>query len=513
MDKVDKQYLHLWESFAKNIHLSTPVDDSESQSDKIKRIATLEANPEEWFKYYFKTFANKPSPDFHRHATIRVVDNPEHYEVRAWSRELAKSTRTMLEVFYLTIVGHPIKRRGKVVDRKRKRNVLFISNSADNAERLLLPYKVSLENNNRIINDYGLQASEGNWEASEFVTRMGVSFRGIGAGQSPRGTRNQEIRPDVILFDDIDTDEDCRNPDTIKKRWAWIEEAAMATRSISNATTVIFCGNLIAKDCCVVRAIKYADHVDVINIRGEDGKSSWPEKNTEEHIDRVLSKISYAAAQKEYFNNPISEGTVFKELNYKPALPINKYEFLVCYTDPSYKESKKNDFKATVLVGMKGDEFHVIKAFCEQTSTSNMIDWHYQMMELVGDAVCYYYMEQVFLQDIFYQEFFSQAAIRGKQVPIVGDQRAKPDKFMRVEALLEPLNRNGKLWLNENERKSPHMQRLADQFTLFSPGSRAHDDGPDAVEGAVWMINNKRVTIATGSIKITQRKKFTDNHF
>jgi len=103
--------------------------------------------------------------------------------------------------------------------------------------------------------------------------------------------------------------------------------------------------------------------------------------------------------------------------------------------------------------------------------------------------------------------------VRGKQVPIVGDQRAKPDKFMRVEALLEPLNRNGKLCLNENERKSPHMQRLADQFTLFSPGSRAHDDGPDAVEGAVWMINNKKVTIATGSIKITQRKKFTDNHF
>jgi len=52
---------------------------------------------------------------------------------------------------------------------------------------------------------------------------------------------------------------------------------------------------------------------------------------------------------------------------------------------------------------MKGDEFHVIKAFCEQTSTANMIDWHYQIMELVGDSVCYYYMEQVFLQDIFYQ--------------------------------------------------------------------------------------------------------------
>ena len=31
----------------------------------------------------------------------------------------------------------------------------------------------------------------------------------------PRGSRNEAIRPDVLLVDDFDTDEDTKNPDTI----------------------------------------------------------------------------------------------------------------------------------------------------------------------------------------------------------------------------------------------------------------------------------------------------------
>jgi len=30
-----------------------------------------------------------------------------------------------------------------------------------------------------------------------------------------------------------------------------------------------------------------------------------------------------------------------------------------------------------------------------------------------------------------------------------------------------------------------------EQFIAFAPGGHAHDDGPDAVEGAVWKIMDK----------------------
>jgi predicted phage terminase large subunit-like protein len=530
LNHLDKSFIRDWKEFTTKISESTPVDVNETPDQKLARIAMLEADPEQWFKYYFPLYTFAESADFHVDASQRIIDNEEWYEVRMWSRELAKSTRTMMEVFYLTMAGHRVPAAypsisndlqvtaennlsdlpalpEKQSKRTRKKNILLISNSADNAERMLLPYKANLEANNRMINDYGMQKNPGNWESSEFVTLTGISFRALGAGQSPRGSRNEETRPDVIIFDDIDTDEDCRNPEIIKNNWKWIEEAAMSTRSVSRNTTIIFCGNRIASDCCIQRATFYADYVDMKNIRDGDGRSTWPQKNTEEEIDRVLSVLSYAAIQKEYYNNPLYEGSVFKEMPYKPSRPLAEYSLLVCYTDPSYKESKKNDYKATVLIGKWRDEFHVIKAFVEQTGTADMVQWHYDIMDIVGTNACYYFMEQVFLQDMFYKEFNTASRLQGISVPITGDQRPKPDKFVRIETLLQPLVRNGKFYLNENEQQSPHMRRLEEQFINFGTGSRAHDDGPDACEGAVWMINNKQSLSSGGGITTFQRKR------
>jgi len=528
LSSIDKRKVETWEQYTKNIAASTPVDLSETSKDKRARISRLEADPEKWYKYYFPKYTSKPNGQpippapFHIAASKRIIDNPEWYEVIMWSRELAKSTRTMMTTFYITLVGHLVHNEAIPKDakqklppfvRQRKRNVLLVSNSSENAQRLLLPYKANMESNERIKNDYGIQENSGDWTDKEFITRSGIAFRALGAGQSPRGSRNEEIRPDVLLVDDIDTDEDCRNQEIIKARWAWLDEALISTRSISQDTTIIFCGNKIALDCCVVRACGFADHVDVVNIRDKDGKSTWPQKNSEERIDRVLSQKSYFAVQKEYYNNPIYEGSVFKEMAYKPARQLKEYSLLVCYTDPSYKESKKNDFKATVLVGKWKDEFHVIKAFVEQTGTATMVDWHYQIMDFVGQHACYYFMELVFMQDIFYAEFNKESRKRGKAVPITGDQRSKPDKFVRIESLLEPLNRNGKLYLNEDERSNISMKNLYDQFIAFGPGGRAHDDGPDAVEGAIWMINNKEAIKATAMVKMVKHRRNPNKTF
>lgn len=480
MNIQDKKSLKDWEEFHRAHLKALSIDDTETGIAKTLRIARLEANFDEWCKYYFPAYCSAEPADFHRKASQRSINNKRWFEVRAWSRELAKSTRTMMENLYRVLV------------KKNRRNILMVSNSEDNAIRLLLPYKINLEANRRLINDYGVQENLGNWTSEEFVTRNGVSYRAVGAGQSPRGTRNEAIRVEEILIDDIDTDEECRNPKIVNDKFKWIQEALIPTISISGEYTIIVNGNIIAKHCCVTLLAKLAMHVDTVNIRDDNGKSTWPQKNSEADIDAILSLISYASAQKEYYNNPISEGTVFKELAYKPARQLSDYRYLVCYTDPSFKDSKKNDFKATVLVGRWRDEFHIIKAFVDQTSTAKMIDWHYEIDRFVNNRVSvYYFMEANFIQDTLLREFYAESAKRGKVIPIKGDERKKLDKFTRIEALLEPLNRNGKLFLNEAEKDNKHMLRLEEQFIALEPGSKAHDDGPDAVEGAVFIINTK----------------------
>jgi len=236
MKQIDRDALREWEAYKEDIKNATPVDISMSDADIEKHRVYLEAHPIEWIQFFFPKYAKYPFAPFQIKAIFRIIGNPEWYEVLSWSRELAKSTICMFVVMYLTLT-------------KRKRNVILTSDSETNAIRLLLPYRANLEANGRIKAYYGEQMNLGSWTEKEFITKGGVAFRALGAGQSPRGSRNEEIRPDVIIPDDFDTDEDCRNPETIKKKWDWFENALYPTRSISEPTLILWCGNIIAKDC------------------------------------------------------------------------------------------------------------------------------------------------------------------------------------------------------------------------------------------------------------------------
>lgn len=101
--------------------------------------------------------------------------------------------------------------------------------------------------------------------------------------------------------------------------------------------------------------------------------------------------------------------------------------------------------------------------------------------------------------------FASEGAARQHYIHVSPDERKKPDKFARIEGNLEPLNRQGRLILNIAEKSNPHMQRLEEQFKAVDPQLSAHVDGPDAVEGAVWIINNKMA--ALGKIVIGTKRK------
>lgn len=493
-----------WEKYRKDLLRATVVDLGETAEDKLKRIARLEADDEAWFKYYFPNYYSSEPAPFHKKSTKRVMENPEFYEVRAWSRELAKSARTMMEFIKLALT-------------KKKRFFIITSASEGAAVKLLKPYKINFESNQRIINDYGTQQNFGDWTDNAFNTKIGATFVALGAGQSPRGLRNEEVRPDAIAVDDFDTDEICRNPDRVATNWDWLEQALFATRAISKPLLVIFCGNIIADDCCIKRAIKTAKklkkgaHAQVVNIRDKKGKSTW-KKNTEEMIDRVLSMISWASAQKEYFNTPITLGKVFKKLHYGKMQPLHKYKFLVAYTDPSYK--KNGDTKATALLGKYKDEYHVIKMFCAHTTVAKMLDWNYQIKEFVGDKVpVFYYIEYPWIDDALKIEI--KAANKRHKTTLVpkADERKKPDKFYRIEANLEPLNRAGKLIFNQDLQGSEDMETTEGQFLALSAKSKAHDDAPDAVEGAKWVFDSKIRTDYSNIETIRYSRASTSKHY
>ena len=488
MAATNKHILTDWGEYRRMLNAETPAAAAMSEGERIKHRQQLEANVEEWVKFFFPASAKYPFAPFHKKFFKRIAANPEWYEVVSWSRELSKTTCAMFVALYLALAG-------------KKKNVLLISNSYDNAERLLEPYRAHLDTNMRIALYYGEQKSLGYWEAGEFRTRSGATFRACGALQSPRGTKTiDDVRPDCILMDDFDTDEDVRNPDTIANKWRWFEQAVYGTRSVSERCLVLWCGNIIAQDCCITRAGAMADHWDVVNIRDANGRSSWPEKNSEEQIDRVLSKISAKAQQQEYFNNPIAEGEVFKDITWGKCPPLSKLDFAVSYSDPSPsnrdRQKKGVSYKANFLVGHHDGKFYVYYGFLEQAKTADFVKWNYAIREYVRERTqVFYYIENNTLQNPFFEQvympIFQQMGAQQGYIPITPDTRDKPDKAARIEGNLEPLNRAALIVFNEAEKSNHHMKRLVEQLLLFTPQLKAPADGPDCIEGAVWILNQK----------------------
>ena len=501
-----KELLNKWEEYRNSLLTDTTVDGALSFADILKKRVELEANPIEWIKFFFPTFAKADFAPFQKKAIKRIISNPEWYETLSWSRELSKTTSVMFIVLYLVLTG-------------KKKNILLTSNSYDNAERLLEPYRANLDSNPRIKAYYGDQQELGHWQMGDFKTKHGAAFRALGAGQSPRGTKNNEIRPDVLIQDDFDTDEDCRNPDIINNKWNWFEQALYPTRSVNVPLLVIWCGNIIAKDCCITRAGKISDNWDVVNIRDKHGKSTWPEKNSEAHIDRTLSKISTRAQQQEYYNNPVAEGETFKEMHWGAVPPLSKFRFLVAYGDPapSNNKTKANSYKSIFLIGMLDGNFYVITGYLDKVTNADYVDWYYYLNEYVaGKTQVYFITENNTLQDPFYQQVFKPLFIEagkrnGYYLSISPDERKKPDKYSRIEGNLEPLNRQGRLILNEREKGNPHMVRLEEQFLLVNPQLKAPADGPDCVEGGVFIANIKNAHFSVTEIKMgktsTKNKK------
>lgn len=487
LSRKDKDKIIGWEEFVTNQYRATPVDLNETASDKLKRIKELEANPEKWYKFYFPNFYTSEPAPFHIKATKRILVNPEWYEVRSWARDLSKSGRTMMDVLFLTMTG-------------KKKTVILVSATYDDAERLLKPYKTILEVNDRLKNDYGEQQALSGWEEGDFTTRKGVSFRAIGAGQSPRGTRNDAARPDLILIDDIDTDVDCKNRETIQKKYEWIESALIPTRSISVPLTIIACGNIIAKYCCITEMAKKANIHDIVNIRDEKGRSTWPQRNTEALIDLAFRTMTSSSIQKEYFNNPVLIGKLFKRVHWAKCPPLKSCEHVLVYSDPatSNKDNSNSSRKFTGVIGYKGGNFFLYKVWLDNMTQRTFVENLYHAQDYVKQSkvdTFKNWIENNSLQDPFYQQvlkpLIKTVGKLLKRVPLFMslDKRSKGEKYTRVEGTLEPKYKEGCLYFNVEEKDNPHMKRMEEEFIGVAPNSKMMD-GPDGLEGGVWIIEN-----------------------
>ncbi|HSW64972.1 MAG TPA: hypothetical protein VLH56_16920 [Dissulfurispiraceae bacterium] len=459
---------------------SGDVPADETRDQKLKRIKKLQADYNAFVAYYFGHWASVPSGAFHITAANRLYADTNIMAVMEWARAHAKSTH------FNVMIPLWLKARSAM------KVMVLVGKNERNAATLLGDIQAELENNHRYLHDFGQQMKYGSWEEGRFATKDGCGFFALGRGQSPRGLRHRQHRPDYIVLDDVDDDELCRNPDRVRQLTEWALKALYFASDMGRARFVVV-GNRISNNSLVANIAQMPGvwHYKVNAIM--NGKPAWPEKYTLEEIEAVAKKLGYRNAQQELFNNPITEGAVFKQdwLLYEKLPQLHEFKNLVSYCDPSFKNSATSDYKAIITIGAKGQNLFVVNAFVRKSSITEMVRWWYNMHEsLPQGVICDYFMEASFLQDLIFEEFTREGMLRGYQLPLRPDTRNKPDKFARIEAL-SPLFERNVIILNKELCQERDYKEMTEQLLTFEKGSRTHDDAPDALEGAVWMINRR----------------------
>lgn len=497
-----------WKQHCETVQAATAVNISETAAQRLARIRRLRSDYAAFVDYYFphwtvnpETGKATPCAQFHIDAANKILKNRNLKAGFMWHRGAAKSTN--MDVFvpmWLMIQEH------------REINVMvLVGKSEDNAKTLLGDIQAELQYNQRYIADFGEQYNAGSWEEGEFVTRSEVAFFARGRGQSPRGLRYRSHRPDYVVIDDLDDDELVESPARVSKLFDWVRSALFGTLD-GGRGRFFMVGNLIAKNSvlakwCEIKTV----HVTRVNIYDRAGRISWAAKWAHDEVKQLEAVAGYRAFQKEYMNNPIIEGAVFKNewIRWGKRPAWSKFSEIVLYIDPSFRGSTKNDYKAAKLWGKVGTTLYHLRAFVRQCSVAEMVRWCYDLYEWAraqGIAVRWY-MEANFMQDTILDEFRREGELRGYQLPITGDKRKKPDKFQRVEAI-SPLWERGFVIYDESQRDDPDMLAGIDQTLAFEKGMRGHDDAPDADEGAIWILQrDTRVQSFTPSFGMRKNAK------
>lgn len=490
-----KQMQLEWQEHCRQIQSITDTKSlvRETSVQKEQRIRRLQKDYAAFCEYYFphflqlrdkvtgeliRTIHNAP---FHNAAALKVKNTPNLKAVFKWPRGHAKSTH--MDIFTpLWLMFQP----------KRLINfMVVVGKSEDSANRLLGDMQAELQYNKRIIADFGKQMSMGDWMEGEFTTKEGIHFLACGRGQSPRGLRKREARPDYIVIDDLDDDELCRNPRRVRELTDWVKEALFGALDVGRGRFIMV-GNLISKtsvlaNICATKGV----HVSTIYAVDGDGNPMWQEKWTKEEARAYADFVGYRAWEKEMMHNPIVEGTVFRQewIKYAKRPAWQDFDELVLYIDPSWKSKKSNDTKAAKLWGKHKARLWHLRAFVRKASVAELVRWCYDLYEwsLEKNITIRFMMEASFMQDIILDDFTLEGNQRGYQLPITGDKRKKPDKFQRVEAI-SPLWERGFVFYDSTQKEDPDMQAGIEQTLAFEKGMSGNDDAPDADEGAIWQL-------------------------
>jgi phage terminase large subunit-like protein len=505
---TDRQLKDAVAKYAEKIQKATSDVPQESEKEKAKRIEKLLNDPKKFQEYYFPYL--KETPEYIIKAAKKLLKNKDFF---GWWQMFRGARKTTWLSCILPLM---------MMARGEMKFMVLIGINEKQAKRLLGNIHANLTSNLRFIADFGAQKQMGSWEDLEFTTLNGVSFVGMGMGQSPRGLNKNMTRPDYILGTDLDSKALSKNPARCKEMYDWLMEDLMGTIETGGegSSRFVFDNNYFSKTSIghLLKELNSDIEIIQVDIMDKAGNPVAP-FITKEWIAKKLKRIGYFAFQREYMNNPLEEGTFFKaeQIIFRDELPLHEYDAVVFYVDPTWKSKKTSDTKAISVLGKRGAEYDLLRVFCRRADMPVMTAWHYDKAFEFNANDCYpvHYIEGSFNQDELVEDYDLEGQERGVWLDIMPDLDRKGDKTARIKSL-QPLFLRQRIFFSNKLKEQPDWETAKNQLLGFEEGSNINDDFPDSLHGAKVKLDKLAYATKTrgkdkNNYKI-QRRKSTVNH-
>lgn len=408
---------------------------------------------------------------------------------------------------------------------KKKHYIIITSDTADQANDFLANIRSEFEDNERIINDFGYLEGE-IWTNNDLILITGdVRIQALGAGKKIRGRRFRQWRPDLIICDDLENDENIQSPDQRKKMKTWHDKAL--SKAGDERTDKIVVGTIMHYDSLlsklvanplyktkVYRAIiqwsnsplwdqwekiitdlsnlarmedAYAFYIANKDAMLEGTRVLWPAKEPYYSLMLQLVADGPAAFSSEKQNEPLAaEDRWFQEKwiqYYDDSEIAGKDLYIVGWCDPSMGKMG-GDYSAIITLGADLNyQVYVLDADIARRHPDIII------AQMLSNQRRFQYKD-FGIETNQFQEFFSDSTKKamedeGIDMNIRGVKQ-HTDKILRIQSL-QPDIKNGRVKFRRDQKE------LVQQLVNFP--SDAHDDGPDALEGAMGLLG-KRSAVA-----------------
>jgi phage terminase large subunit-like protein len=464
MNRRDELATERYRQLVRSIFEMTAINPLETKEEQRLRITRAKSDFEFFVYTYFKHYAKWPLANFHIELAYKIRRNKRCKLLLGWGRGLAKSTLVDLLIPLWLWINDDIK------------VMVLIGENADKAAILLSDIQAEFEANQMLIHDFGAQ-------------------RSLGMGQSVRGLRHRQHRPDYAVPDDLDTKMVCKNPKRVREYANWLCEDLMGALD-SNASRYIQVNNIFAPLTILTQVRDTRTGFEYIRQDAEDadGKINWKgNESLPEFYATQKEAMGLLSFNAEYNNSPYTQGVIFTEemIQWGKVPRIDHYDSLVGFWDVAYSESKTADYNAVKLWGVKDGVFYQIKAFVRQCRMRDAMIWVNDYMNALPEYITInWYFESQFWNEALMMVNREVNRMYERPVNFIKSKKPEGAKYDRMLNML-PFYQQGKIIYNINEKKNPDMQTGIAQLMSIEPGYKSHDDSPDADAEALKLLSTR----------------------